>query len=90
LLYDLKRPGYRFCLLKKSVRLVTETAKTHKAFPEAAFSLCRLAAEVRDVLTEMVKHEREGKTISGAAKLLRIQGQPSYIVFDLLALDGAT
>jgi len=94
-LYELKYDGYRILafLEGNQVRLVSRNGKDYtRRFREAAFSLVDWAGGRAMVLDgEMVITNAEGKTDFQALQsyLRNPKGSLSYIVFDLLALDGA-
>jgi len=95
-LYELKYDGYRILAYMEgnSVRLVTRNGNDYTArFPDVASSLADWAGGRAMVLDgEMVVTDAAGKTDFQALQnyLKKPQAQNlTYIVFDLLALDGA-
>lgn len=95
-LYELKYDGYRILAYMEanSVRLITRNGRDYsKRFPEVASSLSAWANGRAMVLDgEMVVTDAAGKTdfqaLQNYLKNPRAQNL-TYIVFDLLALDGA-
>jgi len=95
-LYELKYDGYRILAYVEGNELSLITRNGHdytKRFPEIAYSLINLAAG-RAMVTdgEMVVTDKEGKTDFQALQnyMRNPKGQSlTYIVFDLLSLDGA-
>jgi len=95
-LYELKYDGYRILayLEGNNVRLITRNGNDYtKRFADIAYSLIDWAAGRTMILDgEMVITDAEGKTDFQALQnyMRNPKGQNlTYIVFDLLALDGA-
>lgn len=95
-LYELKYDGYRIVAFVEAngVRLVTRNGNDYtERFPDIAASLLAWASGRAMVLDgEMVIVDAEGRTdFQALQKHMKNAGlhTPTYIVFDLLALDGA-
>jgi bifunctional non-homologous end joining protein LigD len=95
-LYELKYDGYRILayLEERNVRLITRNGNDYtKQFQDIAYSLTDWAAGRTMVLDgEMVIADAEGRTdFQALQNYMRNPGNKklTYIVFDLLALDGA-
>ncbi len=95
-LYELKYDGYRILAYIEghSVRLITRNGRDYTTrFPDAAYSFIDWANGRAMILDgEMAITDTAGKTdfqaLQNSMKNPRAQN-PTYIVFDLLALDGA-
>ena len=93
-LYEMKYDGYRILsfIEGNTVRLATRNGNDYTGrFQEVAHSLLELAGERAMVLDgEMAVIDSSGKTDFGALQNYRKsqKGSLTYIIFDLLALDG--
>ena len=93
-LYEMKYDGYRILsfIEGNNVRLITRNGNDYtKGFQEVATSLIELASERAMILDgEMTITDSSGRTDFGALQnyMTNPVGNLTYIVFDLLALDG--